>query len=205
MKTYKLLCLGFASFCLTAWGQVFAYDQQSSVEGVYGEGGGVIQPNQPMGQSFTPEFSGVGFIRLYIIDTTGLGGLGGTIYVNILGNSITGTVLGKSDIESIPTGGFTGPVNFFFQTSVAVTPGVAYYFQPVANNNTLAVAGDNGGSYYSYPGGTAFFNGVSQPNEDLWFREGIYIVPEPSPLWLILLGGGIWFFVRRRHKDFKLV
>lgn len=199
---YGLLFLGFA-FILTVSGQTFTYDQQSSIEGNYGEGGSVIQPVQPMGQSFTPGLSGVGFIRLYISDDS-VGNVGGSVYVNLLADSITGMLLGQSQSVTIPAGGFAQPVNFFFTTQIAVTPGLTYYFQPVANNNTLAVAGDNGGSYYSYPGGTAFFNGVSQPNEDLWFREGI-VVPEPSSLWLALLGSGVWFYVWRRHKEFKLI
>ena len=200
MKLKRFVLSGSVLLCLIADAQeIFIYDEQSSIEGNYGEGGSVIQPAQPMGQSFTPELSSVGFVRLYISDDS-VGYVGGNVYVKLLANSITGTLLGQSQSVLIPTGGFAQPVNFLFTTPVSVTSGVTYYFQPIANNNTLAVAGDLGGADYSYLGGTAFFNGAPVANEDLWFREGIYTTPEPSALWLVLLGGGFWLSLRSKNS-----
>jgi hypothetical protein len=92
--------------------------------------------------------------------------------------------------------GTRGYVNFFFPIPVAVTPGVTYYFNPVVQS------GDNWdivGYNYGYAGGTAYFKGVADPLEDLWFREGI-VVPEPSSALLISIGAGALVYVRRRHS-----
>ena len=58
------------------------------------------------------------------------------------------------------------------------------------------------GSYVtdgSYAGGTAIAQGIPIPDRDLWFREGIVVVPEPSSALLALLGSGVWLSVRRKH------
>jgi len=79
---------------------------------------------------------------------------------------------------------------------VSVTPGETYFFQP------FFVSGGGGwgtlAARYGYPSGTAFFNGTSSPNIDLWFREGI-VVPEPSSAWLVLLGAGMFIWCRRKN------
>jgi hypothetical protein len=53
---------------------------------------------------------------------------------------------------------------------------------------------------YNYPGGTAFYHGVSDPTEDLWFREGI-VVPEPSSIFLLLTGGAFALLTSFRRKE----
>jgi hypothetical protein len=173
----------------------FIYDQQSADESAGGGGFVTIQSNQPLGQSFTPTNSSVGFIRLWLSDSV-LNGLGATVYVNLRTSSITGPIFGSTDPVLMPDGfgvssrGFT---SFFFSTPVPVTPGVTYYFQPVVQS------GDNSwaliGYHYNYSGGTAFVNGTADSVNDLWFREGI-VVPEPSSLSLII-GSGVLFYVRR--------
>jgi hypothetical protein len=65
MKTKKivvgaLILLSAASI----WGQgtlTFVYDQQSATATTVSEGGANLQTDQPLGQSFTPTFSTVGF------------------------------------------------------------------------------------------------------------------------------------------------
>ncbi len=185
-----LLCL-IGSF---AWGQGFIYDQQSTnlIEGSAG-----LQSRQPLGQSFTPTFSSVGFVMLYLYDGDVFNNAGGTVYVNLRSNSITGTILGAS-YAVFMSHDFGGITNFFFSTPVAVAPGVTYYLQPVAEPGS-----DGFGSYVtdgSYAGGTAISQGVPIPDRDLWFREGIVIVPEPSSALLALLGSGAWLFVCRKRK-----
>jgi hypothetical protein len=97
-------------------------------------------------------------------------------------------------------GGFGGPVNFFFGAPASVTPGTTYYFQP------YFISGDGGWGIaqwsFQYPGGTAFYNGVASPGSDLWFREGIVAVPEPSSIALTLLGGGcLAVHLRRKSRN----
>jgi len=162
----------------------FIYDQQSSDENQLGGGGADISSGQPFGQAFTPSLSGVGFIRLYLSDNV-FNGLGTTVYVNLRANSITGNVVSSTTPVSV-LDRFVGAVNFFFPTNIPVTPSVTYYFQPlVQSGESFSVYGYNA---FQYPGGTAFSQGIAVPSWDLWFREGIYIVPEPSAAALGLLG-----------------
>jgi hypothetical protein len=194
MKKYRcallLLAASFGAVSMLAQG-VFIYDQQSATEATGGGGVAVIQSLQPMGQSFIPTNSSVGFIRLFTGDTS-LNGLGATLFVKLLQDSIIGSVLGSTDPVLMPDG-FSGYVNFFFSTPVAVTPGTTYYFQPVVHSgDTWEVVTYN----YGYTGGTAFFNGVANSFNDLWFREGI-VVPEPSSVALMIFGGvAAWWFRR---------
>ena len=205
MKTPKLIIAAFSSLCLAAQGQVFIYDQQSVADdNLVLTGGIAFFTEQPMGESFTPAFSSVGFVRLYIINA-GETPMPATVYVNLLADSITGPILSQSEPVSLPGGQVTRlPINFSFANPVSVTPGGTYYLQPVlqpvGGDNPYAAAVTVGSD--SYPGGTLFVNGASDPSDDLWFREGI-VVPEPSPFWLVLLGSGVWFYLRNR-KGFRL-
>ncbi|HEY5910835.1 MAG TPA: hypothetical protein VJA21_09555 [Verrucomicrobiae bacterium] len=202
MKTSCLLpplCLLAAARIALAQG-TFIFDQQSSDESRILEGAAFIQQSQPIGQSFTPMLTSVGFIRLDIYN----GVLGNTspatLHINLRADSITGPVIGVSESVLIPGGAlFSAPVDFLFLVPPSVVPGQTYYFQPLVENN------DNLGlsqSSYGYAGGTAFFWG--QPDRldrDLWFREGI-VVPEPTTGVLALVA--IAVFARRgraRRRD----
>jgi hypothetical protein len=173
------------------------FDQSSASENAQGEFAIGIQPNQPIGQSFTPSLDGVGFIRLYTGDSS-FNGVGATLYVNLRSDSMTGPIIGTTSAILLPDG-FVGRTNFFFTTQVPVTPGVTYYFQPVVQSgDTWQIISDSGQNF-SYAGGTAFYHGTASPFEDLWFREGI-IVPEPSLSALLIFGGGAVVYVRRNSK-----
>jgi hypothetical protein len=192
---YYILQTVFLLLISSVHGQGFIYDQQSSDENNYQEGGRQIQQNQPMGQSFTPTLSDVGFIRLFIANGVFGNVTAATIYVDILSGSINGTVLGQSSSVLIPSGLFAGTVDFIFTNPIPVVANTTYYFQPVvADNNNLQL---NAANNYNYSGGTAYVNGAVDPNEDLWFREGVIAVPEPSSAILVLLGSGAWLFLRR--------
>jgi hypothetical protein len=200
----KLCFVGLTLITLTCQGQgTFIYDQQSSTETNYQEGGADIQQNQLIGQSFTPQFTSIRFIRLSIYN----GLLGdttlATVHINLRSNSISGLILGSTIPVSISAGSlFAGPVDFFFSSEVPVVPGVTYYFQPVVeNNNNLGL---NQSASYNYLQGTAYFLGVASLTHDLWFREGIYVVPEPSALSL-LIGGGVLFCFRRSRIRRSLI
>src|SRR5450759_4846854 len=94
---YWLLLTGF-SLTIGAVGQgTFIYDQQSADETVLaGEGGGILQSNQPFGQSFTPTFSSINFIRLWLADGLPGNGLGATVFINLRTNSISGPILAST-------------------------------------------------------------------------------------------------------------
>jgi PEP-CTERM motif len=197
---FLILCL----MATLASGQgTLIYDQQSlTTSPYYRSDSELIQPNQPMGQSFTPALSSVGFISLVLWDTAS-NGKGAMVYLNLWAGSIGGTLLGSTapiymaDNSTIIT-------NFIFSTPVSVTPGTTYYFQPQLEPGSDDAAV---GFYddYNYTGGTMIANGVPYNLSglgtpyDLWFREGIYVVPEPSPACLFLLGGGVLFYARRKR------
>jgi hypothetical protein len=158
---------------ISASGQgTFQYDQQSATNvGIAnGDAGLLITASQPMGQSFTPTNSSVGFVQFKFADSHSGNGTGATIYVNLVSDSITGAVLAASAPVFMPDGFFWSITNFFFSTPVSVTPGTTYYFQPVvaagSDSQWDMVVGN-----YSYSGGTAFIFGGPQSYQT-WFREG---------------------------------
>jgi hypothetical protein len=178
-----------AARCVNGQG-TFIYDQQSSTDETPFVGGMQVPtfPDSGNGQSFTPELSSVGFIRLLFN-----GGGGATVYVNLRSASINGPIIGTSGSVRMS---LSGPQNFLFPTPVGVTPGTPYYFEAIEQSGTawnLAVG------QYPYSGGNAYLNGVPNLPQDYWFREGI-IVPEPSSAVLLLLGGGALFYLRRSYS-----
>jgi hypothetical protein len=196
MKT-MFYSIGLIFVALVSGAQgTFIYDQQSADESSGGGGFFAIQSNQPIGQSFAPTNSSIGFIRLELSDSI-LNGSGATVYVNLLSSSITGTILGKTESVFMPDGfgvSSRGFANFFFSVPIALNPGTTYYFQPVVQSGDTSWAVLS--YHYLYPGGTAFLNGLANSGNDLWFRDGLYIVPEPSSRSL-LIGSGVLFHVRR--------
>jgi hypothetical protein len=192
MKSRIICALSLALLLsLHAFAQgTFIYDQQSSDESRYLEGG-VALGQQPLGQTFAPTLESVGFIRLYIY-SSGLGP--GTILLNLRSGSITGNTE-RSTTPVTLNSGFSGPVDFFFPSPTPVIPNATYVFQPVVQS---------GGGWgarigaYNYLGGTAIINGSASPSVDFWFREGLYI-PEPSATALALLGVATLGWVRRRQ------
>jgi len=161
----------------------FVYDQQSSDESNLGGGASDIQSGQPMGQSFIPALSSVGFVRLYLSDSA-LNSMSVTFRLDLRSDSITGPIIGSSDLVTL-SDGFIGAVNFFFSTPPSVTPGTSYYFRPeVISGGPFSVYAYNS---FGYSRGAAYYNGVAVPGYDLWFREGV-VVPEPSSGAILLLG-----------------
>src|SRR5580693_6560279 len=99
------LSLMFATLAASGQGTV-NYDQQisASPQGFGFHNPSTIQSQQPIGQSFIPVFSSVGFIELNLGDDKPANGLGATAVVNLRGNSITGTVLATSSPVFMPDG-----------------------------------------------------------------------------------------------------
>ena len=180
-------------------GTTFIYDQQSADESTISGASATIQTAQPIGQSFTPAFSSVEFVRFRFYDPDPGNSVGAIVYINLRANSITGTILGTSSAVSMPDGfggGVIGVTNFFFPSAIAVTPGTVYFFQPIKQSGD-ANWGIVGYNTYNYAGGTAFFNGTASSSDDLWFREGLAIVPEPSTIGLGIFGAATIFILRR--------
>jgi PEP-CTERM motif len=197
MKTKIYIFLIVFAGVMTRGQGTFIYDQQSATSQAGGSGA-PIQEDQPMGQSFTPSLSSVGFVQLEFWDINHGNNLGATVYVNLLSDSITGPVIDSTAPVTMPDGAFNLIETFFFSTPAAVTPGTTYYFQPEVvqpgSNDPWDVVG---AAVFNYSGGSFYFNGTTDFSTDLWFREGM-VVPEPSASWLALLGGGILSYVRRK-------
>ncbi len=200
MKTLHFsILLAVVSISLSVHGQgtTFVYDQQSATNRTLGPQAAPIQEDQPMGQSFTPSMAGVGFVQFEFLDFHPTNGLGATVFVNLLADSISGNILGSTAPVFMPDGFNFGITNFFFPTTITLTPGTTYYLQPVAQSGDDPWDIINGN--FGYAGGTFYVGGAPHPDDlDLWFREGV-VAPEPSSALLILIGAGVLTYVRRRH------
>jgi hypothetical protein len=97
---------------------------------------------------------------------------------------------------------FPGVTNFYFSTALALTPGQTYYLQPVV------LSGDNPWDVWApgdtYPNGQLFDRGNGF-STDLWFREGVESVPEPTALALIGFSSLFVFGFKRRARQFVML
>jgi hypothetical protein len=146
------------------------------------------QLSPPWGQSFTPSLAGVDFIRLQLNDGQPGAGIGASVHVNLRSTSITGPILGATASVHM-LAGFAGYPTFFFSNTVPLTPGITYYMEPIIESgsdfwNVLV-------SEYGYSGGSYTAGGSPVLVSDLWFREGLYVVPEPATGLLLVVGGAL--------------
>jgi hypothetical protein len=184
-----LFFLSLAVCGATARGQgTLIYDQQSlSPNG--GEGGVYLSALQQGVQSFTPTMPGIDFASFWFLQGNS------ALHVNIRETSITGPILGTTPDVA---GSASGPLTFFFPTTVQLTPGTLYYLELVPVNGGVTVS--YGWSGQTYAGGVGYINGqpITQ-GADFWFREGIVSVPEPTTFSLLILGAcaGLWLRFRR--------
>ncbi len=198
MKTKIVSCLVFLAFAtrVTTLAQgTLVYDQESSNDEVSPFGSVAIQFYGTVGQSFTPSLSTVGFVQLRQFDINPGNSLGATLLVNLRANAINGTILGAST-PVVFNDGFVGSVNFFFASAISVVPNTTYFFE------TVVQSGDTWGATTlgdDYPNGAFYGSGFPFSAADLWFREGI-VVPEPSPVSLLLLASGLTACLVRRKR-----
>jgi hypothetical protein len=179
------------SLCSVGAQGTLQYDERSATDGIRDGAGIVVQTNGPIGQSFTPSLSAIGYVKMFFHDVTPGNSLGATVLINVRAGSISGTVLGSTDPVALPDS-FNNPTNLFFASPVTLSPGTVYYIEPIVQTGDLwhVLAYD-----YHYNSGTAFIKGVADPINDLWFEEGI-VVPEPSCGCFLLAG----FMILRRAR-----
>ncbi len=196
MKTS--LCLLDAALFLAA-SPAFAqgtltYDQQSATTTNVAVTVSIpLQTEQPLGQSFTPTLSSIGFVQLLITNVNG-SNPGSTLGVNLLAGSITGTLIASTDPVILPPDFTFGAATFYFASPVSLIPSTQYFLQPVLQSGDPGVAVREGA--FNYAGGEAYYLGFQDPSLDLWFREGI--TPEPAT-WALLLTGAALLYLRRRR------
>lgn len=154
----------------------------------------------PIGQEFVPTFNRLNRVVLRLADLTGIVE-DFSFTVGIREDTITGTLLSTSDVETRPDGFDFENVNFDFATDVALTLGNRYVLEfnlLTGQNAALASVGVN-----SYPQGSIILNGTPSANNDLYFQTGIVVstVPEPGSIALLVgmtTTGGV-FAVRKRR------
>ncbi len=178
--------------------QGLAYDQQSATGPTSPIGNDFlnIQEDSPLLQSFIPTLSAIGFVQFEFWDIPNNGTNGATVSVNLWTGSpsiSSATFLSSTTPVYMPNGfandglGFAGVSAFYFSTLIALIPGQIYYLQPVV------LSGDDPWDIAiftttTYPNGALFEKGFNTGG-DLWFREGVVSVPEPSTLALAVMGG----------------
>jgi hypothetical protein len=213
-----LSSLKLAAFCLAgvvlapALGQEQTfklYDQVVLPGGLPPDGGSgmLIRTNQSCGQTFVPNFTEVSFIDLYLGTHGGrFGAQEETIAVSLRDGSITGETLGQTDPVTViydGTGRFLVQ-EFDFSRSLSLVPGQTYVFQPLHLGGddlvTVVMATDHMGSSDFYPQGQLIWHGQSGDGVDIWFREGVVVVPEPRTWALMLFAAAVLVVKRRWHR-----
>ena len=152
-----------------------------------------LKVGEPVGQEFVPALSGLDFVDARFSEREGSAS-SLTIQVLIREGSITGPVVGSSSQVT-----FFGNViqRFDFPSTVPLTPGQTYVMHFFHETPTdYSIAADPTMSYFS---GQAIRSGTPLDGYDLWFREGLVVVPEPSCVVLCLLGGILWTLRLRRR------
>lgn len=189
----------------------FVYDQQSSTNDALGNS---IRPvafggGQFIGESFVPTLSAIDFVRFrFGVVPPNFSTATGVVSVNLWSGGISNGVLLAATapvfISLSPIGG-TGATNFFFDSTVTLTPGATYYLQPFVQSPSGNFGVELFSSLYSFPPGFPYTDpypaGSAVPNgnivdQDLWFREGIVAVPEPASGRLLFLASVFGFCLR---------
>ena len=109
---------------------------------------------------------------------------------------MTGPILGTSSPVSF-VDGYNGATNFLFGTTVSVSPSATYFLDVHVQSGDdwgVVTLGD------TYANGAFYGGGFPFSGADLWFREGIVVVPEPASGGLFLMAIGV-FLIRRVARN----
>ena len=129
----------------------------------------------PMGQEFTPVYSALDVVELYL---RGESAGPGAFLVRIRDGTITGPVMAASDTLML-AGNFSGVALFPFER-VTLTPQHLYVLEIVDITGGNCLAGNSGGPASVYPGGRYISKGQPNDRSDMWFKEGAISPPPPE-------------------------
>ena len=116
----------------------------------------------PMGQEFVPQLAVLDIVQLWLNGSS-------EFQVNVREGTITGPIVGTSEIATIPPH-YRGVVTFEFDR-VELIPDDVYVIELKAiSGNTMVLS--SGGPGSTYPHGRQILKGVPQEGNDLWFRTG---------------------------------
>jgi len=154
-------------------------------------------PDNQIAQSFTPSLSAVGFVQFRTFVFNDNNGAGVLFAVNLREGAYNGPIIGSTTPVVMVNKLVPQIGTFYYPANIPVTPGQLYFFEPVPSSPGSMDIGDKFPS--SYPLGDEWNNGVRSSGGDYWFREGI-VVPEPSTILFLFLGGGVIVTLRRVGK-----
>jgi hypothetical protein len=176
-------------------GYAYTYDQQSATTPETINYDSFVINRLMLMQAFVPALSSIDFVQLEISDYPDSSTSGAKIGVNLWsGSPQDPTFIGGTELVSLPANfhndgiAYSGVATFYFATPITLTPGETYYLSPteITGDDIWSVAVTEN----TYPNGKLYAGGAPiTPTTDLWFREGIETVPEPSDLALWAMGG----------------
>ena len=149
------------------------------------------------GQSFTPMFPGIDYVEIL------MGSHGDIVTVDILDgviglDGLGGPVIGTSDRTLVDSPSGHQIIHFDFPSTVSLTPGNTYMFR-------LQTPGGIGGISHTddfYSGGQFLAENYAPSSyvqdRDIFFEEGIDVIPAPGALLLGSIGVGLVSWLRRR-------
>jgi hypothetical protein len=157
-----------------------------------------LQVGDPVGQEFVPTLGGLDFVEAVFFAREGNGN-SATLQVLIRDGSISGPILAVSSQLTFFASVLGSIHHFDFASTVPLTPGQTYvmhFFQDGPQNYSIGAD-----PTMAYTSGEMIRSGVPFDGYDLWFREGVVVVPEPSSISLVLLGVGLLSSLLWRKAD----
>src|SRR5437879_992803 len=156
-----------------------------------------VIPDNQIAQSFTPLIPAVGFVQLQT--SIFASSSGETLIMNLRQGAYNGPIV-SSTTPVFLINKITQVNTFYYPDNISVTPGQFYFFEPIVLSSGSLDVGYKFPS--SYAGGEAWSNG-GIAGGDYWFREGI-VVPEPSTVWLLAWGSGVFIWRWRVGRNSRL-
>jgi len=198
----RLVTLVFASYLVApeAHAQGTLIDQSNDPGTPWHGYPWTLMVGDPVGQEFVPTLGGLDFVEAIFTSREGSDAWA-TMQVFIRESTITGPAVGASSKVTFRASNLGSIQRFDFPSTVPLNPGQTYvmhFFQEAPQNYSIGADPSMG-----YPSGQMIRSGVPFEGFDLWFWEGMVVVPEPSSFSLALLGLGVFYSMLWRRRNSK--